>query len=110
MSPENCYVFDLVLEEMGSNIIRYGYDDDICHEIMLSVEFQDNSAILELRDNGHAFNPLTDAPVPGLDLPLAERKIGGMGIYLTRKMCRNLTYRRDGCWNILTMEIGNKDR
>ncbi|NOT55229.1 MAG: ATP-binding protein, partial [Deltaproteobacteria bacterium] len=48
---------------------------------------------VELEDAGRAFNPL-DNPDPDVTLPLEEREVGGLGIFLVRKFMTDLVYQR----------------
>lgn len=58
--------------------------------------------VLELIDNGPAYNPL-DRRDPDIALPVEERPIGGLGIYLIKRIMDDCEYRRqDGC-NRLTL-------
>jgi anti-sigma regulatory factor (Ser/Thr protein kinase) len=52
-------------------------------------------------------NPL-DQPAPGLTTDIANRRVGGLGIYLAKQMARRLVYEyRDGA-NTLTIWIGKQ--
>jgi serine/threonine-protein kinase RsbW len=90
------YLANLAIEEMVTNILKYGYDDAGGHEILLRLEVCSGALHLVLEDDGHEFNPL-NAPAPDLDCPVEERAIGGLGIHLIRQMAERLDYeRRDG--------------
>src|SRR5688572_19821347 len=67
----------LALEEHLTNILRYGYDDDLEHHIQIGIKLTIGELRIEVQDDGRAFNPLTH-PAPDLSLPLAERPIGGL--------------------------------
>jgi anti-sigma regulatory factor (Ser/Thr protein kinase) len=56
-----------------------------------------------MRDNGRAFDP-SSVPEPNVKADLSERKIGGLGMYLMRKLMDEVFYESlpEG-WNILTM-------
>ena len=98
------YKIDLALEEMLTNVIKYGYDDDSRHEISVSLQLDQNRILLEMRDDGHEFNPL-EAPPSDLSGELEERRIGGMGILLTRSMVDAISYSRDGNLNAVTVSV-----
>ena len=55
-----------------------------------------------VEDDGKPFNPL-DAPPPNLDLPIDERPIGGLGIFLMKSLTSAMDYRREGDRNTLTL-------
>jgi anti-sigma regulatory factor (Ser/Thr protein kinase) len=98
------YLANLTIEEMGTNIIKYGYDDTAVHEILLRLEIHPDTLLLVLEDDGHEFNPLK-APQPDLDLPVEERVPGGLGIHLIRKLVEQMDYTRCGGRNRLTVRI-----
>ncbi|MCX6969734.1 MAG: ATP-binding protein [Verrucomicrobia bacterium] len=99
---EILYVARLVIEELVSNIIKYGYDDNGPHEIRINACIQDGTLSLEVSDDGHPFNPL-DAPDPPLHLPAHERPIGGLGLHFIRSMTDSLDYKRHEGRNIVTV-------
>jgi len=57
----------------------------------------------ELEDDGRPFNPL-EAAEPDLSIPLEERKIGGLGIFLVRKFTTDLAYQRHDEKNLLILK------
>lgn len=98
----------LVLEELVSNVISYGYDDDRPHTIVIRVDLRDQDLRIEVEDDGRAFNPL-EQPIPELADTLEEHRVGGLGLLLVRKLTDQLSYRREGGKNLLEMrKIGVK--
>ena len=98
------YAAHLSIEELVTNIIKYGYDDTASHEILLRLEVCPRIILLRLEDDGHEFNPLA-APTPDVDLPVAQRVPGGLGIHLVRNMVGEIQYQRSGGRNRLTITI-----
>ena len=94
--------FNDVFDEMLSNIIYYGYRDDVPHEITIAFNRQDDRLSVIISDDGIAFDPFA-ATTPNTELPLAEREIGGLGIHLVRNMMHEVHYRRDDGRNIITL-------
>jgi anti-sigma regulatory factor (Ser/Thr protein kinase) len=88
-------VFDInvVLDELLSNIINYGYDDNARHEIGITLMASDTAVEISIEDDGKAFDPLA-APEPDLTLPLAKRPIGGLGLHFVRKLMDDVKYTR----------------
>ena len=56
---------------------------------------------VEIADFGRVFNPL-EADPPDLSRGLADRPIGGLGVFLVRSMVDSIAYRRDADRNILS--------
>jgi anti-sigma regulatory factor (Ser/Thr protein kinase) len=96
------YDIRLALEEAVSNTIKYGYEDEQVHMIRVRAGMENQEFFIEIEDDGKAFNPL-DTPDPNLSLPVEEKPIGGLGIYLLRAVMDQVEYRRDGTRNILRM-------
>jgi anti-sigma regulatory factor (Ser/Thr protein kinase) len=102
-SRELVHDINLVLEEIISNIILYGYEDAKLHQIDLELRYDEQEVELRIQDDAKAFNPL-DVPDPDLELPIEERPIGGLGIYLTRSLMDELNYTRAQGKNVLTLK------
>lgn len=100
--PEILYLSRLVIEELVSNTIKYGYDDQAVHEIRIDARVEEGTMIIEISDDGHPFNPL-EAPEPAVHLPVNERPVGGLGLHLVRSMGDSVEYRRSGANNIVTV-------
>ena len=81
---EVIFAANLAIEENATNIIKYGYDDDLKHEIAIGLEMTENLLIIEISD-GKEFNPF-DRPEADILLPTKEPKIGGLGVHLVRRM------------------------
>lgn len=95
-SEQALYHVRFVLEEMGTNILKYGYDDQEVHQIEFRLELESDTIQVQLVDDGHEFDP-TSLCEPDTSLPLEERMLGGLGIMLVRQLVKGLTYqRRDG--------------
>lgn len=98
---------NLSLDELITNIISYGYKDDLLHLIEINILIN-NTMIVEIIDDGIEFNPLK-ASKPELDVPLEERKVGGLGIYLVLSLMDKVDYIRENNKNIIKLyKIINK--
>ena len=53
-------------------------------------------------DSGIEYNPL-EKPDPDITLPPEERPLGGLGIFMTKKMADDISYKRENGCNILTL-------
>jgi sigma-B regulation protein RsbU (phosphoserine phosphatase) len=93
----------LAMEEIFSNIVFYGFGDDLAHNITLHLAIEGDALILTLQDEGIPFNPL-NVQIGRRDKPLEERDKGGMGITLAKNLMDQLEYRRERGKNILRME------
>jgi|SRR5215467_6262344 len=90
------YFANLAIEEFVTNCIKYGYQDDREHVIEIRLQLSESELTLTVVDDGRPFNPL-DAPAPDTQLAVEERPIGGLGIYLVRRLSDHMEYlRTDG--------------
>ncbi len=93
----------LSIEEAVENVVRYAYDGGIGWlEAGTSLDQDTLVLTIELRDAGVPFNPL-EKEEPDTNLPANERKIGGLGIFLCKKMMDSIHYRYEDGNNVLTM-------
>ena len=102
LSMENAFNINLAIEEAVTNIIMYAYPKDEEHEFTLMVRHLDDRLIFKLIDAGKEFDP-TAQPDADVTLSLEDRPIGGLGIYLIRKVMNTVKYRRIDDKNVLTM-------
>ena len=102
-APELLFQIELVLEEIGTNIIKYGRDGEKETEIQITLTSGSKSLTMEIIDNGRPFDPLADSPPPDLDSEVQDRPIGGLGVYLVRKLMDEASYRHEDGKNKLTL-------
>jgi serine/threonine-protein kinase RsbW len=95
---------NLVLDEVVSNVIKYGRAGDSDGAINVSLVREGGRLTIEVSDDGIAFNPLETTP-PNLDLPIMERPVGGLGIHIVRALTETVAYRRESDRNHLTMTM-----
>ena len=91
---------DLLIEEIVVNIIHYGclgIEDSI---IDVGLDTIDNKIILEISDNGLAFNPL-EQENPDVTTELDQRRPGGLGIFLVKQIVNEIQYERKDNKNTL---------
>lgn len=89
---------NVVLDEIFSNIVHYSG----ATIVTLGCEIIENRVILRFSDNGCPYNPI-DRPDPDVSLPAEEREIGGLGIFMVKKMMNDVSYKYADGLNILTL-------
>ena len=94
---------NLVLEEAVTNVIMYAYPQEQNEHIYLTAKKQDDRLVFVLTDSGIAFDP-TQTPDADITLSADERQIGGLGIFLIRKIMNEVKYERIDDKNVLTLE------
>lgn len=81
----------LVFDEMLSNTLTHGFDDERKHELEVRVEVSATRIEVTITDDGRPFDPFGHA-TPDTNLPVEEREIGGLGIHLVRGMMDEVSY------------------
>jgi len=95
---------NLVIEEVFSNIVFYGYQDDDEHEIFITYLNKGDRISVEIVDDAKEFNPLL-APSMGVFCnTVDETEVGGIGLHLIKCMVDDIDYARRAERNILTVE------
>jgi phosphoserine phosphatase RsbU/P len=107
LTADQCYILRLVVEEIATNIIKYGYSDDDRGTIQLICLCQEQALTIKIRDQGKPFDP-RDPPDPDLTTDLDERSVGGLGIFFVREYADSIDYQHDPAtgWNELTVVKG----
>ncbi len=93
----------LVLDELITNIINYGYGDDGDHVISVAMGQEGGRLRFVIEDDARAFDPLT-AGAPDLVSEPESRQIGGLGIHLVRTIMDRVAYERVNGANRLILE------
>ena len=93
---------NICLDELFTNIVSYGFRDDLEHIIKFSVNADDNLLQINIEDDGIPFNPLEKID-PDFPENVESAKIGGLGILIIRKLMDNVSYERKQNKNKLTM-------
>ena len=95
---------NLALEEAIVNIINYAYPEGKMGDIRLKASFDSEPSriLFELTDSGIPFDP-TSVKEADVTLGIEERPVGGLGIFMMRKLMDEVTYKRQEEKNILLM-------
>lgn len=106
---DRAYKLRLATEEMATNVVVHGYGE--AHERSphptIDMEWGNDTEQVWVRlvDGAPPFDP-TAAPAPvGLDTPLSERTIGGLGIHLAKASLDDFSYERTGGRNRVTLVL-----
>ena len=104
LAPNALTQTELALEELFTNIVSYGYDDDEKHEIEISIDAKDNALHIDIYDDGVQFDPLAPKKEVDLEASLEDIAIGGHGINLVKAFMTNLAYNYEDGRNHFHME------
>jgi serine/threonine-protein kinase RsbW len=94
--------FELALEEIFMNIVIHGSRPGIAPLVEVSLHRDAESVTMTVEDDGPEFDPLS-LPPPDVTASLADRRVGGLGVFLVRKMMDSVSYARIAGRNQLRM-------
>lgn len=109
VSAAAAYRVLLAVEELLTNLIWHGSVAEAeagasAHQATVTVRHDDHGLLVTFEDDGRPFDPLS-APAPDFDLPLEERRVGGLGVHLFRTLFDEVRYERAGDRNRTTLTL-----
>lgn len=90
-SEKEIYSIQLAADEASTNIIEHAYTGIKGGKIEIDCDISNNELKIVMRDQGKSFDP-SIVPEPNIKADLSERKIGGLGMYLMRKLMDDVYY------------------
>lgn len=90
-TDKEVYNIQLATDEAASNIIEHAYEGVSDGVMEISCGVEKNAITIVLVDHGEPFDP-SDVPAPDLKADLSDRKIGGLGLFLMRKLMDEVHY------------------
>lgn len=101
--PKRVMHLELAVEEAVANICSYAYEVPP-GEVTIRISRKNEMVRIELSDSGIPFDPLA-MEAPDIRTELESREVGGLGIFLIRRMLDEVHYSRNGDRNILTLAV-----
>jgi anti-sigma regulatory factor (Ser/Thr protein kinase) len=99
---EKVLLVELGLEEFLTNVVKYAYPQDQGEVEVECCVAENGMFCISIRDWGLPFNPFAQED-PDLSEDLSHRKVGGLGIYLVRKMFDKVSYEHKDGGNVVTL-------
>ena len=100
VSDTSCYKANLVVEEIVTNVLKYGYEEEQKGKICVKIRTTKTKIHIECSDDGRKFDPLSACP-PDWVKRSEELMPGGVGIHLVRQMSDSIQYCREQGRNVL---------
>ena len=91
----------IVMDEIVSNVVRCSGATGFT----IRLDQVPEGLKMVFVDDGKAFDPTTDAATPDVTLSAEDRGIGGLGIFMVKKMSKSVAYARQDGKNVLTVVI-----
>ena len=102
MGERDIFAVQMAVDEAVTNIITHGYPGQPDGSLDISCRKKGDDLIVEIRDRGSPFDP-DEVPEPDLHTPLEDRREGGLGIFLMRRMMDRVEFAHLDGENVLTM-------
>jgi len=103
-SDKDIYNIQLASDEAASNIIEHAYENISDGVLEISCGLKGDVITIILVDHGESFDP-SHVPAPNVNADLSERQIGGLGLYLMRKLMDEVRYEADAKNNRNTLTL-----
>ena len=109
MKPYSCSArtklqIKMVTEEIFINIASYAYTPGSGKaSIHVVTEHSPKAAVITFKDQGRPYDPL-ERQGPDVTLPAEKRQIGGLGIFMVRKIMDDVQYEYKDGSNVFTMK------
>lgn len=92
----------LAVDEAYTNIIKHAYKNTPKEKVNIEIGSDSDHLWITLMDKGKSFDPSSYSE-PDLMKRIKEKKRGGMGVYLIRKLMDQVQYNRKGHTNVIRM-------
>jgi anti-sigma regulatory factor (Ser/Thr protein kinase) len=103
MAPDEASRILILLEELITNLVKYGYPDRAeCGRAEIVLALDGGRLDIEFIDDGCAFDPLAGPP-PDLEAPLETRTPGGLGLHILRSLTDEARYERRNGNNVIRL-------
>jgi len=87
-----CLRLNLVLEELFTNTVKHGHRGDCDAPVWIGLTRSDSAVQVVYEDKAPPFNPYARLPEDPPDTTLELRKIGGLGVLLTKELAASRDY------------------
>ncbi|MCX5388230.1 ATP-binding protein [Streptomyces sp. NBC_00083] len=104
LPADSVYRLRLAADELATNIVMHGYHG-APGEIVVAGGITPARVWVRFEDDAPAFDPRQGMQPPALDVPLAERQVGGLGVYLAFTAVDSFSYRLVSGHNVSTLAV-----
>lgn len=109
LSDQTLFNMQVCLEELFTNIVKHGGSDVQSESarsptVILTVALHNGAAVLTMEDNATPFD-VAAAEAHAIDKPLAEVKLGGLGVQLIKTFASDVSYEQAGLGNRVTLRF-----
>jgi serine/threonine-protein kinase RsbW len=92
LARQECLRLNLVLEELFTNTVKHGHRGDCDAPVWIGLTRADGAVHIVYEDRAPPFNPYARLSEPVVDTTVSMRKIGGLGVLLTKELAASRDY------------------
>lgn len=93
LDRQRAYRLELAVDEIATNIVNHGYlENDRVGDLVAHATIDAHALTVTLEDTAVPFDPRRLRRPAQIDLPLAERPIGGLGVFLAMENVDRFDY------------------
>ena len=91
LEEDDAKSMQLAVDEICTNTVLHGYGGDSSRCYIVEGFLENKKVAFKITEWGKPFD-ISQVPEPDLESPLEQRRIGGLGIFLARKLCDRFDY------------------
>jgi serine/threonine-protein kinase RsbW len=94
LNEDAVYDVQMAVDEACTNSINHAYKGQTDGSVYVCCTEEPQAFVIRITDYGQPFDP-SSVPPPNTSAPLEEREIGGLGLYLMRKLMDEVVFSFD---------------
>lgn len=102
LSKRQLFEINILIEEICANNLEHVAPGTIDF-VGIALHLEKDTLSITITDHGPQFDP-TKTTDPNVNLPIEERKVGGLGLYLVKHFADTISYTRKKNSNIIYIE------
>jgi serine/threonine-protein kinase RsbW len=102
LSKKCVFQINLAVDELFTNIVKYGFADDSRHYVRVALSHADGKISIRVEDDGIPFDAAAKQTSELKD-HIEDCKIGGLGLHLVKRIMDGIEYQRCGGKNVITL-------
>jgi len=93
LGREDRHKLTLIVEELFTNTVTHGHHGDSDAPVQLTLEVTDAGVELIYEDSAPQYDPVAASRRTDIETSINERRVGGLGVFLTISLTNGAVYR-----------------
>jgi anti-sigma regulatory factor (Ser/Thr protein kinase) len=93
LGREDRHKLTLIVEELFTNTVTHGHHGDSDAPVQISLEVTDMGVELTYEDSAPQYDPVAASRRTDIESSINERRVGGLGVFLTISLTNGAVYR-----------------